>query len=235
MAASLARPVTAPDRPGRQSWIIDRRGGWAIGGVAALVVLGLAVLIVRAWPPLLESDVRIDVAIHAWALDNAWAVRAAEVLQTMGYFPFSFWVVTATTAVLLVGRRWRVAGALVLVAALAPLVANLIKPVVGRSRPLWEQTLGSEVSLSYPSGHATAGIAVYAGCAVALTTLMRSHRWSVVVATAGIAFGIAMGLSRLVLGVHWPSDVVGGWGVALAVAGTVCALLVLPPARERHR
>jgi undecaprenyl-diphosphatase len=215
--------------------VLDRRWGWAIGGVAALVVLGLAVLVVRAWPPLLESDVRIDVAIHAWALDNAWAVHASEALQTMGYFPFSFWVVAATTVVLLVGRRWPVAVALVLVAAVAPLVANLIKPVVGRSRPLWEQALGSEESLSYPSGHATAGIAVYAGCAVALTTLIRSHRWSVVVATAGIVFGIAMGLSRLVLGVHWPSDVVGGWGVALAVAGTVCANLVLPPARGRHR
>jgi hypothetical protein len=53
-------------RPDRAS-VLDRRGGWAIGGAAALVVLGAAVLIVRAWPPLLESDVRVDVAIPGTA------------------------------------------------------------------------------------------------------------------------------------------------------------------------
>jgi undecaprenyl-diphosphatase len=196
-------------------------------------VLGLALLIVRAWPPLLESDVRIDVAIHSWALDNAWAVHASEVLQTIGSFRVSFWVTGVTTLLLLIARRWWAALTIVVLAAVAPLITDWIKPVVGRARPVWEQSLGSEVTLSYPSGHATAGIAVYAAAGVALGSLLRDRNLGAVVATAGILLGVAIGLSRLVLGVHWPSDVVGGWCVALAVAGVASALFVLPPARRQ--
>ena len=195
--------------------------------LSALVVLLLGILVARAWPPLLDLDLRIDTAIHAWALDNAWAVRASDVLQTIGYVRFSFWVVTATVVVLLVARRPRLALALVLVAALAPLITDLIKPVVGRARPVWEQPLGAEETLSYPSGHATAGIVVYAACAIALAALVRSRRWRLVLVAVGIAVGIAMGVSRLVLGLHWPSDVVGGWCVAIAVGGAVCSALLL--------
>jgi undecaprenyl-diphosphatase len=206
---------------------ITRRSALVTAGASALVVLVLGILVAQAWPPLLELDARIDTSVHSWALDNAWAVQAAEVLQTMGYFRFSVWVVAATTIVLLVARRPRLALALVLVAALAPTITNLIKPVVGRARPVWEQSLGAEATLSYPSGHATAGIAVYAACAVALSALVRSTRWRAALVTVGVAIGIAMGLSRLVIGVHWPSDVVGGWGVAVAVAGAASAALLL--------
>ena len=116
-----------------------------------------------------------------------------------------------------------------LLAILAPLAANLVKPVFARPRPTWAQPLGFEESYAYPSGHATCGIAVYAACAVALAALLRNRNLGAVVALLGIVLGLTIGLSRLVLGVHWPSDVVGGWALALAFAGLICALLVLPP------
>ncbi len=216
-----------------QDPVIDRRGGWWGAATASLVVLVLAVLIVRAWPPLLEADQRVDSAIHTWALSNAWAIDASDVLQTMGSFRVSFWVAAATTVALLVFRRWWQALALVVIAALAPLITDGLKPIVGRARPVWEQSLGSEVTLSFPSGHATAGIAVYAAAGVALGSLLRNASLGAIVALAGILLGIAIGLSRLVLGVHWPSDVLGGWCVALAVAGAAGALFVLPPAPPR--
>ncbi len=227
MSARQPRPNEDP--------VLDRRGGLIGGLLAATVVLVLAVLVVRAWPPLLRTDQAIDTAIHSWALDNAWAVRAAEVLQTIGSFRVSFWVTAVTTVLLLIARRWWPALTLVVLAAVAPLITDWIKPVVGRARPVWEQNLGSEVTLSYPSGHATAGIAVYAAAGVALASLLRDENLGAVVATAGILLGVAIGLSRLVLGVHWPSDVVGGWCVALAVAGIASALFVLPPPSGKER
>jgi undecaprenyl-diphosphatase len=218
--------------------VLDRRGALIGGLIAAGVVIVLAVLVVRAWPPLLSLDQRIDTAIHSWALHNAWAVRVSDVLETIGNFRFAVWVVAVTTVLLLVARRWWQALTLVVIAALSPLITDWIKPVVGRARPVWEQSLGSELTLSYPSGHATAGIAVYAACGVALGTLLRDANLGAFVALTGILLGLAIGLSRLVLGVHWPSDVVGGWCVALAVAGVASALFVLPPppsASERGR
>jgi len=208
-----------------------RRGAaWGAFAAACVVVL-LGVLIARAWPPLLELDQRIATSVHAWALRTPWAVDAARVLETIGRFRFSFWVVLGTTALLLLARRWRHALALVLVAALAPWITDLIKPVVGRARPVWETALGSEATLSYPSGHATAGIAVYAACGIALGGLLRDPARGAAVAALGLLLGISIGLSRVVLGVHWPSDVVGGWCVALAVGGAMSALLVLPTRR----
>jgi undecaprenyl-diphosphatase len=224
-----------PDTNRDQARVLDRRAGWWGGAAAALVVLVLALLIVRPWTPLLELDQRVDTAIHGWALQNSWAVSASLTLQTMGSFRVSFWVTAVTTMLLLIARRWWTALTLVVLAALAPLITDWIKPVVGRARPVWEQSLGSEVTLSYPSGHATAGIAVYAAAGVALGSLLRDATLGAVVATAGILLGVAIGLSRLVLGVHWPSDVVGGWCVALAVAGVASALFVLPPPRGQDR
>ena len=221
--------VARTARPGPQDApLITRRGGAWGALAAALVVAGLAVLIIRSWAPLLDLDRSIDAAVHDWALRTPWAVDVSRVLETIGRFRFAMWVVVATTAVLLLARRWWTALTLVVLAAVAPLVTDLLKPLVGRTRPVWDVTLGSETTLSFPSGHATAGIAVYAACAVALGSLLRSPTWGAVVALIGILLGIAIGLSRLVLGVHWPSDVVGGWAVALAVAGAAGALFVLP-------
>jgi len=215
--------------------MITRRGGWWGALVAALVVLVLALLIVHAWGPLLRFDHGVADAIHSWALRNPRAVSVSEFLQTMGSFGVSVWFVLVTTVLLLVARRWWQALTLVLVATLAPWITDLIKPVVGRARPVWETSLATEVTLSYPSGRATAGIAVYLACGVALGSLLRSPSWGAVVALSFGIFGVAIGLSRLVLGVHWPSDVLGGFCVAIAVAGVTGALFVLPPTPPRSR
>ena len=213
--------------------LITRRGAAWGALAAALVALGLGVLVVRGWSPLLDLDRSIDTAIHHWALRTPWAVDVSRVLETIGRFRFAMWVVVATTVVLMLARRWWQALTLVLVATAAPLITDLVKPLVARPRPVWAVPLGSEPTFSYPSGHATAGIAVYAACGVAIGSLLRSPSWGAVVALTAILLGIAIGLSRLVLGVHWPSDVVGAWGVALAVAGVAASLFVLPPPPSR--
>ena len=233
--ASPARR-TAPARQNapayREPHLIARRQALVGALVCAVVVVVLGVLVSRPWDPLVALDRRIDDGIHPWAIDNRWAVDVSLWLKTAGEFRACTVVVVITTVLLLVFRRWWVALTVVLLSTLAPLVTDRLKDVFARERPSWQVVLSSEPTYSYPSGHATAGIAVYAACGVALGSLLRSESLGALVAFVGIALGIAISLSRLVLGVHWPSDVVGGWCVALAVAGVLASLFVLPPPRE---
>ncbi len=228
---SGVRPVrSTQDLP-----LISRRGG-AWGGLwAAAVVAALAVLVARDWAPLVTLDTGVLGAVRRWALRNDWAVQGAEWLSLIGTFSVSVWVAVAGVLLLLARRRYWQALTLGLLAALAPWVASLIKPMVARERPIWEVYLASEDTFSYPSGHATAGIAVYVAVGVAVGSLLHNRVAAAWVVLVFGLVGFAIGLARIVLGVHYPSDVVGGWCVAFSIAGLLGALFVLPPYRpEEH-
>jgi undecaprenyl-diphosphatase len=207
---------------------------------ASAVVVLLALLVMADAAPLVDLDLSIDSALHDWALGAPWSVSLARFLERIGRVGVSFWVVLAVTIVLLLRRRWRTAAALVTTAILAPIVTDQIKPLVDRARPVWDVPLSGEQTLSYPSGHATAGIAVYLACGLALASLITYRRGRAVVITVFAVVGISIGLSRPVLGVHWPSDVVGGWAVAVAVGAAAVALWLpqhrrtIEPSRASH-
>ena len=237
MSATAPRAVASrQDLP-----LVTRRGGawgafWAVAAVVAL-----AVLIAFDWAPLVEVDTGVLESVRLWALRNDWAVEVSLWLQAAGSFRVAFWVGLAGVLLLLARRRYWQALTLALLASLAPLATDLVKPLVGRERPIWDVYLAAEDTFSYPSGHATCGIAVYLAVGVALGSLLRNRVLGAFVVFAFTLVGIAIGLSRIVLGVHYPSDVVGGWCVAIAFAGLLGALFVLPrfeqgakPARLRH-
>ncbi len=237
MSGTAPRPVASKqDLP-----LVTRRGGARGAVAAAAVVAGLAVLIARDWAPLVSFDRGVLEAVRRWALQNDWAVEASRFLADLGSLRVAAWVAVAGVLLLLARRRYWQALTLGLLAALAPWITDLIKPFVARERPIWDVPFALEDTFSYPSGHATGGIAVYVAVGVALGSLLRSRSWGALVALPFVLVGVAIGLSRMVLGVHYPSDVLGGWCVAIAVAGLLGALFVLPaydavvpPARLRH-
>ncbi|WP_157695471.1 phosphatase PAP2 family protein [Nakamurella panacisegetis] len=113
--------------------------------------------------------------------------------------------------VLLWRRRRADAVFLAVVAIGAGLFVSAAKPLIGRARPPMAERLVVEANQSFPSGHALASIAIIGALAVLLRPILRATRLRVAAAVVGAVFVAAIGVSRLYLGVHWPTDVLGGW------------------------
>jgi membrane-associated phospholipid phosphatase len=124
---------------------------------------------------------------------------------------------TAVVAIAIARRRWRLGLALALVLSLAPLSAEVLKPLLAHAH---DPASGVYVaSASWPSGHST-GAAALVLCAV----LVSPARLRPLVAVLGGLLALAVGCALLILAWHMPSDVLGGYflaalWVAIAVAG----------------
>jgi undecaprenyl-diphosphatase len=107
-------------------------------------------------------------------------------------------------------------------------VNTLIKVLVGRPRPTIVSHLAEAGGSSFPSGHSFNSAVVYMGIALAMAALSarRGVRWTLIAGAAVLTALIA--ISRVWLGVHYPSDVLAGWLGGMGWALTASALLYRP-------
>jgi undecaprenyl-diphosphatase len=126
---------------------------------------------------------------------------------------------------------WRARGRLALVLLSVILVGRALAEVqkysIARARPELEPHLVLVKTSSFPSGHATSSMIVFLALALALTARSRWHRAA---AGAAVMLSFLVGTSRVMLGVHWPSDVIGGWAF-----GALWVMLTLPLAERLFR
>jgi len=141
------------------------------------------------------------------------------------------------------GLPLAVAAAPLITLGVAAVLGDLAKRLVDRGRPPVSLRLIVEGEPSFPSGHATnaAGVYLTLGLVLAVFVFRRPLLRVAVVASAALVT-CAVGLSRLVLGVHWPSDVLAGWalGAVVALSVTLAATLLVGlcprnPARPSNR
>ncbi|MEU4311636.1 phosphatase PAP2 family protein [Nocardia sp. NPDC024068] len=116
------------------------------------------------------------------------------------------------------------------VGAASAVLVPVTKHLIGRQRPPAADRLVTVADLSFPSGHSTGSAAVVG--VLATVCWIRMHRRVVarVVAVLAAVFVILVGLSRVYLGVHWPTDVLAGW----ALGGLLVVLGVLVQMRSRR-
>lgn len=139
-----------------------------------------------------------------------WAADAAQ--RSLVLLAFALW--------LFWDKRWRAGLILLIFASVAGATSSILKQIYARARPDIVPHLDSFSNLSFPSGHATNAMAILV---LAALLVPKSHRALWVCLAVGVS--LLVGLSRLALGVHWPSDVVGGllWGAGFALAGWATA------------
>jgi undecaprenyl-diphosphatase len=108
--------------------------------------------------------------------------------------------------------RWRLALVLTAIVLIGRGLSEAQKYWIARVRPDFEPHLVVVKTSSFPSGHATSSMIFYLTLAVVLTGSTQLRR----VAVAGaILLSLLIGASRVMLGVHWPSDVIGGWAFGM--------------------
>jgi undecaprenyl-diphosphatase len=193
----------------------------ALLAVAVLVPFALlAVLVVGGWAPLHDGDAAITDALHSWALAHrGW--RDAAVWWTNIFGPTPLRAAALGLVVWLMVRRARRLALWVVVTMVAGgVLGAVLKVLVGRHRPDLLDPVARATGFSFPSGHAL-NAALTAGVFVLVLLPVVRRRWMLWTGAAVIA-GVT-GLTRIVLGVHWTSDVVGGWllGVMVVAATAV--------------
>jgi undecaprenyl-diphosphatase len=203
--------------------------GSVLGAAAAL--LALWAVFVRHSPDDLDRDVYGD--LHGRA--GSGTARFAEHLTTIGDgAPLVAVLCVLGVLAFLALRSWRpllTSGAAV---ALGAVISTTVKLLANRARPPASGWLVPDASgNSFPSGHTTVTTAGYLGLAVGVAALLRSQWARTVVVAVGGLMAVAIGWTRIELGVHWPTDVVAGWTVGFLAVVVVNA--VLPQLRERLR
>ena len=202
------------------------RKGWLVGlGVLALALYVLMwVGAAQQWHWLDVTDrVALD-ALHAYGAVSPNWVRFWDVFCTI-LGPGAFRLFTLVPIVIALARRnLRVALFLVISVEVSGLITEAAKAAANRPRP--DGAFVYAPSTSFPSGHALGVmVSVLALLAVVLPVVRRPLRvWLIVV---GAVVVVAIGVGRVVLNVHHPSDVLAGW--ALGYAWFVVCVLLVPP------
>jgi membrane-associated phospholipid phosphatase len=166
-------------------------------------------------------DEPILLAIHGIETPqlDAFAVRFTKLGVYQGVFP----VATVIAIALLYLRRWRSLTYWLVTLLGCALINRTAKELLHRVRPSLWHSIAPELDYGFPSGHAMSSMSFVA----ALVILTWGTRWCWLVVLSGGLFVLAIGWTRLYLGVHFPSDVVAGWMVSLAWA--IGASLVIRP------
>jgi undecaprenyl-diphosphatase len=190
----------------------------AIVTAAALLFALLLILVRLQWAPLESVDHRAAAGLNRLVAGHATIVSVVKAVTWLGSNGV-LWTVTGTAAVVLaIRRRWRL--------AIYPLVAGagvltldpVLKALVGRLRPVVADPIAYGTGDSFPSGHALGSIVCYGAVYLVFLPALRGT-WRRVFTSVIAILIVAIGASRLLLGVHFVSDVLGGWALGITWLG----------------
>jgi membrane-associated phospholipid phosphatase len=204
-------------------------------GLHAVLSLAVAVAGFAAFVEIAE-EIGLDEGLagfdHALAQSfhdrlSAGILRFFATVTHLGDFAFMVGLVTLVTIVLCLRREWRLAAAWAIATSLGGGLNVILKSLFERSRPLHEHGFAQATGWSFPSGHASGSMIVY-GLLGYLLVRRLPRTWHIPIALATATLIVVIGSSRVILQVHYFSDVLAGYAsagawLAMWVAGLEAA------------
>ena len=212
--------VGAGARTGRSALVIERFGLRLVliaAGllIAAIPFLLLLILVQSGWEPLHRLDFNTADSLNRYIFGRQGQITGWKVVSAVGG-PTVFRVAAAVAAVVLWLLRRRRAAVLVAVTMVgAAILSGGTKLLVNRIRPALTNPVDQAAGASFPSGHSLTSL-VFVGLALVMVLPLVARRWRPVLVAAGVLIVGTIGFSRLILGDHFVSDVLGGWLIGVA-------------------
>jgi undecaprenyl-diphosphatase len=191
----------------------------AIVTTAAVAFTILLVLVRLRWQPLESVDHDAAARLNNLIAGQGMVVTVVRDITLLGSTIALSMVIAAAAVLVALRRRWRLAVYLIVTGAGALILDPVLKDLVGRLRPVVAHPVAHAPGNSFPSGHALGAMVCYGAVFLVFAAAVargRRRTWLGI----GIAVIITLiGISRLLLGVHFISDVIGGWAIGIAWLG----------------
>ena len=186
---------------------------------AAAFLFALLLLLVRLhWAPLESVDHGAAARLNGLVAGHSVAISIIKAVTWLGSGGVLWTLIGAASVVLVLRRRWRLTAYLLVTGAGDLVLDPVLKALVGRLRPVVAHPIAHGNGDSFPSGHALGSIVCYGALFLVFLPAARG-RWRRVLTAVIVTLTAAIGISRLLLGVHYVSDVLGAWAVGITWLG----------------
>jgi undecaprenyl-diphosphatase len=186
--------------------------------VAALIFTVLLLLVRLQWPPLESVDHGAAAHINSLVAGNHALVTVIKAVTWLGSNGVLWVVIGASVLVLALRKRWRLAIYLLVTGAGALVLDPVLKSLVGRLRPVVAHPVAHGTGNSFPSGHSLGSIVCYGAVLLVFLPAARG-RWRAAFISVIAMLIVLIGISRIMLGVHYLSDVLGAWTLGITWLG----------------
>lgn len=147
-----------------------------------------------------------------------WFQETAAELTALGGYPILILISIFVVIALLIGRKASAAFFLSVTLISGSVVSSLLKLLFNRPRPDLVDHLDKTFTSSFPSAHAMVSMIAWLTLAAVAVRFMKSRPLRIYVLWGAVTIALMIGMTRVYLGVHWPSDVIAGWAMGLTWA-----------------
>lgn len=210
------------------------RWAWFVMLGCIIAFSGLALIVMHG------SGDSVDRLILLWfrASDGsgrgpAWFQESVSDITALGSYPTILLALIFSLCALMICRRYAASLFLVLAIATGSVASTVLKLIFTRGRPDLVEPLDRTFSASFPSAHAMLSMLAWLTMAALVARFLQVERLRYLTLASAVTLSLLIGISRIYLGVHWPTDVLAGWIAGLGWA-SACWLLAHYLSRRQY-